>query len=100
MGLTKYKSRPEEACRLAIAACLAGGITVDVDHDVLAACCRYNSGAKTPDHDAADAFVALCTAILYCEGECRAATLGDRWSMQTEGVIWVPRIEATPPKPR
>jgi len=36
------------------------------------------SGGAVPDHDAADAFVALCTAILYAEGACWAATAGDR----------------------
>lgn len=31
MGLANYKSRPEEAIRLGIAACTAAGITLDVD---------------------------------------------------------------------
>ena len=56
MGLANYKSRPEEAIRLGIAACTAAGITLDVDPRLRALCCRYSSGGKIPDYDAADAF--------------------------------------------
>ena len=96
MGLANYKSRPEEAIRLGIGACRAGGITLDIDLRVMAFCCRYNSGGKRPDHDGADAFVALCTAILYREGECRAAVDGERFPKLTEGAIWVPKLNVTP----
>ncbi|MBI2835918.1 MAG: DUF429 domain-containing protein [Acidobacteria bacterium] len=92
MGLANYKSRPEEAMRLGIAACTAAGITLDVDPRLRALCCRYSSGGKTPDYDAADAFIALCTAILHAEGTCRMAIDGDALLKGSEGAIWVPRI--------
>lgn len=96
MGLASYKSRPDEAIRLAIAACVAAGVELDVDLRLLALCCRYSSGGKTPDHDAADAFVALGTAILHAEGACRPAILdGDPVSREREGAIWVPSIVGT-----
>ncbi len=90
MGLASYKSRPDEAIRLGIAACLAAGIKVDVTPEILALCCRYSSGGRSPDYDAADAFVALCTAILHAEGACRAAVDGDPYVKEREGAIWVP----------
>lgn len=93
MGLSRYKSDPKESIRLGIAACAAAGIRLDVDVRLLALCCRYNTGrGRTPDHDAADAFVALCTGILHAEGACRAAVEGDPRLKETEGVIWVPTI--------
>jgi len=91
MGLANYKSRPEEAIRLGIAACTAAEITLDVDHRLRALCCGYSSGGKTPDYDAADAFIALCTAILHAEGTCRMAIDGDASVKGSEGAIWVPR---------
>ena len=92
LGLVNYKSQPGEAIRLGIAACAAAGIELDVDVRLLALCCRYCSGGKTPDHDAADAFVALCTAILHAEGACRPALIdgAPRWLKEREGAIWVP----------
>lgn len=98
MGLTSYKSRPDEAVRLGIAACAAAGIKLDVDFRLVALCCRYSSGTtKTPDYDVADAFVALCTAILHAEGACRPVLAADplwheRLVKEWEGAIWVPAI--------
>jgi hypothetical protein len=83
MGLANYKSRPKD--RLGIAACTAAGITVDVDSRLRALCCRYRSGGTTPDYDAADAFIALGTAILYAEGTCRMAIDGDAFLKGSEG---------------
>jgi hypothetical protein len=103
MGLASYKSRPDEALRLGIAACAAAGIKLDVDLRVIALCCRYSSGtAKAPDYDVADAFVALCTAILHAEGACRPAVASDpmwqeRLLKEWEGAIWVPTIASSPP---
>jgi hypothetical protein len=69
------------------------GRLLDVDLRLKAFCCRYSSGrGRTPDYDAADAFVALCTGILHAEGACSAAIDGDPYFKQTEGAIWVPRI--------
>ncbi len=97
MGLANYKSRPDEAIRLGIAACAAADIKLDVDLRLMALCCRYSSGGKMPDHDAADAFVALCTAILHAEGACRAATDGDSFVKEREGAVWVPSIACSKP---
>lgn len=95
MGLTSYKSRPDEAVRLGIASCAAAGIKLDVDQRLMALCCRYSSGGMTPDYDVADAFVALCTAILHAEGACRAAITGDAVLKEREGAIWVPSIASS-----
>lgn len=97
MGLANYKSRPDEAIRLGIAACAAAGIKLDVDLRLMALCCRYSSGGKTPDYDAADAFVALCTAILHAEGSCRMAIDGDPFLKEREGAVWVPGIACSEP---
>jgi hypothetical protein len=91
MGLIGYKSQPQEAIRLGIAACAAAGIKLDVDFRLMALCCRYSSGGRVPDYDVADAFVALCTAILHAEGACRPAVEGS-YLKETEGAIWVPTI--------
>lgn len=97
MGLRNYKSRPDEAIRLGIASCVAAGIELDVDQRLMALCCRYSSGRRTPDYDVADAFVALCTAILHAEGACRAAITGDLGLKEREGAIWVPSIACSVP---
>jgi hypothetical protein len=45
---------------------------------LVALACRYSSGtATTPDYDVADAFVALCTAILHAENGCRPVLAPD-----------------------
>ena len=41
MGLASYKSQPEKAMQLGIAACAAAGVTLDVDLRLLALGCRY-----------------------------------------------------------
>ncbi len=98
MRLTSYKSRPDEAVRLGIRACADAGIQLDVDPRLLALCCRYSSGtAKAPDYDVADAFVALCTAVLHAEGACRPVLAPDAlWQehllKEWEGAIWVPSV--------
>jgi hypothetical protein len=97
MGLAAYKARPDEAIRLGIAACAAAGIKLDVDLRLMALCCRYSSGGRTPDYDGADAFVALCTAILHAEGACRAAIDGDPLLKEREGAVWVPSLACSEP---
>ena len=91
LGLKNYKKQPAKAVALALQACSAAGITIEADADVLGVCSEYYSGGATPDHDAADALVALCTAILYREGECRAAIGGCPVDHRIEGAIWMPR---------
>lgn len=90
LGLAGYKARPQEAIERGIAACGAAGIELEVDDDVRAFCGRYRSGGKSPDHDAADAFVALCTAILHAEGACRPALAAGAEPEGGDGAIWVP----------
>jgi Protein of unknown function (DUF429) len=103
MGLASYKARPDQAVRLGIAACAAAGIKLDVDRRLIALARRYNSGsAESPDHDVADAFVALCTAILHAEGACRPVLAPDpvwpeRSLKEWEGAIWVPTITTEQP---
>jgi hypothetical protein len=97
MGLARYKSQPDEAIRLGIAACAAAGIKLDVDLRLMALCCRYSSGGRNPDYDAADALVALCTAILHAEGASRAAIGNDPFLKGVEGAIWVPSIACSQP---
>lgn len=103
MGLASYTSRPDEAVRLGIAACAATGIKLDVDLRLVALACRYSSGTtKTPDYDVADAFVALCTAILHAEKGCRPVlapdpTWQERLVKEWEGAIWVPTITTSVP---
>ncbi len=96
LGLAHYKSQPAEAIRIGIAACAAAGIELEIDARLLALCCQYSSGGPTPDHDAADAFVALCTGILHAEGACRPAGLdgASPWLKQREGAIYVPAISS------
>ncbi len=96
MGLVGYKARPDEALRVVVAACAAAGIQLDVDARIPALACRYDSGSSSAaDHDVADAFVALCTAILHAEGACLPAVapdpVGDQPDLRSwEGAIWVP----------
>ncbi|MBK7534805.1 MAG: hypothetical protein IPI49_05370 [Myxococcales bacterium] len=97
MKLSGYKSLPDEAVHRGIKACALAGITLDVVPRLRAVAGRYSSGsAKAPDHYVADAFVALCTAILYAEGACRPALAPDVLArdpavMESEGAIWVPK---------
>lgn len=97
LGLASYKARPDEAVRRVIAACAGRGIELEVDRRVLEVCRRYSSGGRSPDHDAADAFVALGTAILYAEGACRPALreVTPRSRVAREGAIWVPTAPET-----
>lgn len=94
LGLVSYKSHPAVALHFSIAACAAAGIALDVEPRLAERCCEYNSGGKSPDYDAADAFVALCTAILHAEGQCRAAMPpgAPHWLKEREGAIWLPTI--------
>ena len=100
MGLPSYKGRPDDAVRAAIAACALAGVSLEVDPRIRALCTRYSSGTPAqPDFDAADAFVALCTSILYAEGACRPArVVGDIPRHSREGAIWVPTIPSTSPR--
>jgi len=103
MGLASYKSRPNDAVTLCIAACAAAGITLDVDAQLIALAARYSSGTKkAPDYDVADAFVALCTAILYAEHRCSPVLMPhpmceEGLLKECEGAIWVPSTIASSP---
>lgn len=103
LGLASYKSRPDEAVRLSMAACAAADIQLEVDPQLVVVACRYSSGTrKAPDYDVADAFVALCTAILHAENGCHAVlapdpTWEERLVKEWEGVIWVPTTTRSAP---
>jgi hypothetical protein len=95
LGMRGYKREPAEAIDRVLGFARANDVTIDVDPSILDFCCRYSSGRDgSPDHDGADAFVALATAIFYCEGLCRTLMPADadRWVSQVEGGIWAPRI--------
>lgn len=100
LGLASYKGQPAEAVRRAMDACEVAGIKIEVDRELVALCCCYSSGGKSPDHDAADAFVALCTAILHAEGSSRPAMSpgSDPRLKEREGAIWLPAITARLPR--
>ncbi len=90
MGLSAYKAAPTQAMQLAHHACASAGIALEVDPEFLALGRRYNSGTmKAPDHDVADAWVALCTAILHAEGAAHPSVGAD----PREGAIWVPSLD-------
>lgn len=99
MGLRAYKSRPDEAVRRCLAACAAAGITVAVDPAIVDRARRYSSGTgASPDHDVADALVALAVAVLYAERGCHPALAGgpetsEEALREAEGVIWVPAVD-------
>jgi hypothetical protein len=96
LGLASYKGSPELALQRCQAALAAAGIELQLDPALRELACRYDSGtARKPDHDVADAFVALVTALLYAEGRCRPLLAPDARHpepllRQTEGAIWVP----------
>jgi hypothetical protein len=93
LGMTNYKRRPEVAIDCVLRYAADHEIRIDVAPSIIEFCCRYNSGPAGSDHDGADAFVALVTAILYCEGLCRALLPPEsrRMVRDVEGAIWAPR---------
>jgi hypothetical protein len=107
LGLASYKARPEEAVRACVAACRAADIRLEVDPEFVTLACRYSTGTtRSPDHDVADAFVALCTAILHAEGASRPLLAPDSGRPEghlraSEGAIWVPvTVSAAARSPR
>jgi hypothetical protein len=96
LGRAHYKSTPGEAVQRALGACAAAGLALAVAPSLLELARRYSSGtAQAPDHDVADAFVALCTALLHAERACHPVLAPDpAWDaqllMEREGAIWLP----------
>ena len=92
LALPNYKSQPEMALRRLLGHLHAKGIKVAIAPEIVGRCLNYNSSGsgKHPDHDVADALVALGTAILYRAGHCSPAVEGSRRENHTynEGVIW------------
>lgn len=88
LGVPGYKHAPREAIDAALRFARAGGISVNVSPRVRELCERYDTGGRTThDHDAADALVAACAAILYREGAAREVT-GTPGAREVEGAIW------------
>lgn len=92
LGLPKYKSQLEVGLLRLFEHMREKGTTMDIAPEILERCVRYTSSGNSnhPDHDMADAMVALGTAILYRDGHCSPAVEGRRWENSTynEGVIW------------
>ncbi len=92
LGLPNHKSQPEVALLRLFEHLRERGTEMTVAREILQRCVSYNSSGnrKHPDHDMAEAMVALGTAILYRDGHCSPAVEGRRWENPTynEGVIW------------
>jgi hypothetical protein len=92
LGLPNYKSQPEVALLRLFEHLRDRGIEMTVATEILQRCVSYSSSGngRSPDHDVADALVALGTSILYRDGHCSPAVEGRRWENATynEGVIW------------
>jgi hypothetical protein len=88
-----YKRDPAGAIDAVLALCRSRGIDVQVDEDVRATCETHGMNRSTPDPDASDALVALCTGILYREGHCeRVLARHNDPRVDVEGVIWAPVV--------
>lgn len=91
LGAVYRKREPLRAINALVDECLKRGIKLEIDGDVLDVCVSYDSGKRSPDHDAADALVAVCTAILHREGFTEVAIREMATeSQQEEGAIYVP----------
>lgn len=90
-GAVYRKASPLSAIAALIQCSEHHGIRIDVDPAVLDFCLTCDTGDDKPDHDAADALVATCTAALHREGQTQLA-LGDEETQvqQVEGAIYVP----------
>jgi hypothetical protein len=103
LGLPAYKARPAEAMALALAACARAGLAIELDPRVAERCLHQDSGtAASPDHDLADALVALCTTALHAEDAARDAlppglAPGDPRVTAREGAIRVPALHGDAP---
>ncbi len=88
-GLPGYKRAPAAAVDAALRLLRRHALSVEVAPDVRAVCERYDTGAgRAEDHDAADALVAACAAILYREGGARAPCAAAPEVLRLEGAIW------------
>lgn len=96
LGIKRYKRDPLAAIAAVLACCVEFGIRINIERSVLRACTEYHSSAGA-DFDAADALVALCTAILYLEGACVMAVPHSESRPPRDGVIWVPKASSSWP---
>ena len=88
-GLAGYKGAPAEAIDVAVGLLHQRGISLGVNRAVRAACEVYDTGgARGHDHDAADALVAACGAILYRERRAREIGAPRDRARAHEGAIW------------
>lgn len=88
LGVRGYKRAPKEAIEAVLRYLRARGLSLRVDRSVREVCETYDTGgAGGHDHDAADALVAACAAILYREGLARELT-GSPGAREREGAIW------------
>jgi predicted nuclease with RNAse H fold len=88
-GLPSYKRAPREAIDAAIRLLRERGLSLEVAPELRAVCETYDTGrGDTEDHDAADALVAACGAILYREGRARELCGAAPEVRMLEGAIW------------
>jgi hypothetical protein len=88
-GLPSYKRAPREAVDAAVRLLRERGVCVDVAPEVRAVCETYDTGrGAAKDHDAADALVAACAAILYREARARELCGTAPDARMLEGAIW------------
>lgn len=94
LGLRSYKRQPAAAIDAVLAFASEQDLEIKVERSVRAFCETYTSGGRSPDHDGADAFVALATAIFYREGLCQMVLPPDisPHTHKIEGAIWAPRV--------
>lgn len=89
LGVHDYKRAPGRAVDAVLAHLARRGVVLEVDPRLRAACEAYDSGGgAAQDHDAADALVAACLAVLCREGLARAFRGVPARGRGADGTIW------------
>lgn len=89
LGVRDYKRAPGAAIDAILRHLRSRGVALTLDARVRGRCEAYDSGrGGTPDHDAADALVAACIAILKREGLARELVGERTFARAREGAIW------------
>lgn len=89
LGVPNYKRSPLVAIAAILQSLKGKGVSIDVDRRIRNVCETYNTGKGASfDHDAADAFVALCVGILHREGLATEFPGADADAREVEGAIW------------
>ncbi len=89
LGVPNYKRAPQVAIAAILESLESKGVSITVDRRIRNVCETYNTGkGASSDHDAADAFVALCLGILHREGLATEFLGADPDAREVEGAIW------------